>query len=146
MRRVFFDANVIIAGSMSRRGASRALLTLAEAGMFRLIVSRQVIDEVERNLRDKLPEVLPLAAEMLSHAAVEVVANPLPGTFVHWVDHIEEKDAPILEAALQAKVDYLVTLNSRDFTPQVAARTGLQIVSPAELIEAIRSAITTGLA
>lgn len=146
MRRVFFDANVIIAGSMSRRGASRALLTLAEAGMFRLIVSRQVIDEVERNLRDKLPEVLPLAAEILSHAAVEVVANPLPETFVHWVDHIEEKDAPILEAALQAKVDYLVTLNSRDFTPQVAARTGLQIVSPAELIEAIRSAITTGLA
>ena len=146
MRRVFFDANVIIAGSMSRRGASRALLTLAEAGMFRLIVSRQVIDEVERNLRDKLPEVLPLAAEMLSHAAVEVVANPLPETFVHWVDHIEEKDAPILEAALQAKVDYLVTLNSRDFTPQVAARTGLRIVSPAELIEAIRSAITTGLA
>jgi len=146
VRRVFFDANVIIAGSMSRRGASRALLTLSEVGMFRLVVSRQVIDEVERNLRDKLPEVLPIAAEMLSRAAVEVVQNPLPETFARWVDHIEEKDAPILEAALQAEVDYLVTLNSRDFTPEVAALTGLRIVSPAELIEAIRSAITTGLA
>lgn len=146
MRRVFFDANVIIAGSMSRRGASRALLTLAEAGMFRLVVSRQVIDEVERNLRDKLPEVLPIAAEMLNHAAVDIVQNPLPETFVRWIGHIEEKDAPILEAALQAEVDYLVTLNSRDFTPQVASLTGLRIVSPAELTEAIRSAITSGLA
>lgn len=46
MRRVFFDANVIIAGSVSRRGASRALMMLAEMGMFRMVVSRQVIDEV----------------------------------------------------------------------------------------------------
>ena len=58
MRRVFFDANVLIAGVASHRGASRAALMMAEAGLFQMVVSRQVLDEAERNLRRKLPVVL----------------------------------------------------------------------------------------
>lgn len=144
-RRLFFDANVIIAGSMSRGGASRALMMLAEAGMFRMVVSRQVLDEVERNLRKKLPEALPIMAELLSHIAPEVVEDPPPGSFARWQEHIESKDAPILEAAITAGVDYLVTLNSRDFTSQLAELSGLAIVSPSGLIEQIRTIISTGL-
>ena len=55
MRRIFADANVLIAGADSRSGASNALLRLAEVGIFRLVVSRQVLDEAERNVREKLP-------------------------------------------------------------------------------------------
>ena len=144
VRRIFFDANVIIAGSMSRKGASRALMMLAAAGVIRMVLSRQVLDEVERNLRLKLPQALPVMAEMLGHIAPEVVEDPPLEASARWHEHIEVKDAPILEAALQARVDYLVTLNNRDFTPQVAALSGLPIVSPAEFIERIRE-ITTGL-
>lgn len=143
-RRVFFDASVVIAGSMSRGGASRALLILAEAGLFRMVVSRQVLDEVERNLRNKLPQALPLMVELLGHIAPEVVDDPPSEAFGRWLRHIEAKDAPILEAAVSAQVDYLVTLNSRDFTPEVAQVSGLIILSPGALMEQIREIVTAG--
>ncbi|CUS03723.2 conserved protein of unknown function [Candidatus Promineifilum breve] len=143
--RLFFDANVIIAGSMSRGGASRALMMLAEAGMFRMVVSRQVLDEVERNLRNKLPQALPLMTELLGHIAPEIVDDPAEEAFERWLAHIEAKDAPILEAAIRAGVNYLVTLNSRDFTPQVASLSSLSIVSPSEMIERLRAIVTAGL-
>lgn len=44
MRRGFADANVLIAGAGSPSGASRAVLTMAEIGLFRLVVCRQVLD------------------------------------------------------------------------------------------------------
>lgn len=144
-RRVFCDANVIIAGAMSRREASRAVLVLAEAGLFRLVVSRLVLDEVERNLRRKLPAALPFAVELLGHIAPEVVDDPTPAEFGRWLLHIEAKDAPILEAAVAAGVDFLVTLNNRDFTPAVAAAAGLVIVRPGDLVGRIRAIVTAGL-
>ena len=53
MRKVFADANVLIAGTSSSSGASSAILRLGEIGIFQLVVSRQVLDETERNLRQK---------------------------------------------------------------------------------------------
>jgi predicted nucleic acid-binding protein len=145
VRRVFFDANVIIAGTASRAGASRALLTLAEVGLFDAVVSRQVLDEVERNLRLKLPRTLPVLAEILSRARLEIINDPSPESFARWLDYIEAKDAPILEAAIMAQVDYLITLNSRDFTPEVATRSGLTILTPGQFVERIRAIVTDGL-
>ncbi len=145
MRRVFFDANVLIAGAASHRGASRAVLMMAEAGLFRMVVSRQVLDEAERNLRRKLPRGLPILAEMLGHIHLEVVDDPSPHSFTRWLDCIEAKDAPIVEAAVNANIDYLLTLNSHDFTPGVAARSGLTILAPAQFVERIREIVTEGL-
>lgn len=50
MLRIFAGANVFIAVADSRSGA---VLLPAEAGLLRLVVSRQVLDEAERNLRKK---------------------------------------------------------------------------------------------
>lgn len=145
MRRVFFDANVLIAGAASHRGASRAALMMAEAGLFQMVVSRQVLDEAERNLRRKLPRGLPILAEILGHVHLEVVDDPSPQSFARWLDCIEAKDAPIVEAAVSANIDYLLTLNSRDFTPAIAARSGLTILAPAQFVERLREIVTEGL-
>jgi len=58
IKTVFVDANILIAAAGSRTGASRGVLNLAEMGLIQLIISRQVLDESERNLRDKLPKGL----------------------------------------------------------------------------------------
>lgn len=145
MLRIFFDANVIIAGSMSRRGASRALLILAEAGMFKMVVSKLVLDEVERNLRLKLPQALPIMADLLDQIHPEVIADPQPDEFAHWLPLIEHKDAPILQAALNAGVNYLITLNTRDFTSEVAEASGLTIMEPRQFVERLREVISGGL-
>ena len=39
MRRVFADSSILIAGAASRTGASRAVLTMAEIGLFQLVIS-----------------------------------------------------------------------------------------------------------
>lgn len=145
MRKVFADANVLIAGADSRSGASRAVLILAEVGLFRLVVCPQVLDEAERNLRRKLPQALPLFAEIMAALNLVIVPDPPPAAYERWLDIIEAKDAPILEAAVQADVDRFLTLNTKDFTPKVAAQTDLWIQTPAQFITDMRELITAGL-
>jgi predicted nucleic acid-binding protein len=143
--RVFVDANVLIAGADSRSGASGAVLLLAEVGLFKLVVSRQVLDEAERNLRAKLPRALPTFAELLAVIQLEIVPDPEFSAWQRWQGLIEEKDAPILEAAVAAKVNRLLTLNTRDFTPEVAAKSELHIQTPAQFIHDLRSIISESL-
>ena len=56
--KVFLDTSALIAGIASSRGAARAVLQLSEIGLIELIVSRQVIVEADRNIEEKLPEML----------------------------------------------------------------------------------------
>lgn len=142
---VFADANILIAGSASRRGASRAVLNLAESGMIKLVVTRQVLDEAERNMRKKLPRALPFFAELLSYIDLLVLDNPKYEQYERWLPMIEASDAPILEAAVCASVDYFITLNTKDFTPSVAKVSGLNIQMPGEFIEQIRFVIQQGI-
>lgn len=145
LRKVFADANVLIAGTASRTGASSAVLLMAEIGLFRLVVSRLVLEEAERNLRKKLPRALPNFARQLAQLQLEIVPPPTNEDVQRWVKFIEAKDAPILATAVSAQVDRLVTLNSKDFTPEVAAQSGLRILSPAELVQEIRQLVGGGL-
>lgn len=142
IRTVFIDANILIAGSGSRKGASRAVLGLAEYGMIQLIVTRQVLEETERNVRLKLPKMLPILSELLLHINLQILPDPEPEQFERWLPIIEAKDAPILEAAVQSAPDYFLTLNSKDFTPDVALATGLVIQSPGEFIQHIRQILS----
>ncbi|NOX63011.1 MAG: PIN domain-containing protein, partial [Chloroflexi bacterium] len=71
LRRVFVDANVLIAGADSRSGASHAVLMLAEIGLLQLVTCRQVLDEAERNLRKKLPRALSNFATQMALLEIE---------------------------------------------------------------------------
>lgn len=51
MRRIFADTSILMAGCGSKTGASRAVLTMAEIGLFKLVVSEQVLEEFQRNLK-----------------------------------------------------------------------------------------------
>lgn len=141
MRRVFADSSVLIAAAGSRTGASRAVVMLAEVGLFRLVVSRQVLDECERNLRRKLPAALPLFAELLAAVSLEVVPDPDDTVVAPYRALIAPKDAPILAAAVEAAADRLLTLDVKDFTPSVGEATGLVIQSPGEFVAHLRETI-----
>jgi predicted nucleic acid-binding protein len=145
MRRIFLDSSVVIAGAFSRTGASRVVLTMAEVGLFQIIISRQVVDECERNLRNKLPKGLPVFAELLTNINLVIVNDPSPAESEPWLAYIEAKDAPVIVAAVQTKVDRLLTLNSRDFTPQVAQASGLLIQLPRDFVQELRRIVTEGL-
>jgi predicted nucleic acid-binding protein len=145
MRRIFADSSVLIAGCGSRTGASRAVLTMAEIGLFKLVVSQQVLDECDRNLRKKLPAALPIYTQLLADINPEFQPDPPLEESLRWVDIIEAKDTPILAAAVLAKVDRLLSLNTKDFTAEVAAQSGLMIQTPAQFVREIREIVGEGL-
>ncbi len=66
---VCVDADVLIAGLLSRTGASHAILVLGELGLLRLVLPEVAVDEVRRNLAAKLPEAAPLFEEPRRHRA-----------------------------------------------------------------------------
>lgn len=145
MRRIFVDTNVLIAGADSTSGASNAILRLAEVGLLQLVVSRQVLDEAERNLRQKLPRALPNFTAQMARLSLEILPDPTPDEVQPWTAVIHPSDAPILCAAVKAGVDRFLTLNTRHFTSAVAAYSGLRIQTPAQLMDELRELITQGL-
>lgn len=117
------------------------LLRVGQAGAVRLIVSEQVIAETERNLARKVPAALPLFRQAMKEAQVRIVRDPAPEQAAaarHLISH--PPDVPILLAAMQARADYLVTLNRKHFLddPQVAAQSGLRIGAPGDALAWLR--------
>lgn len=145
MRRIFADSSVLIAGCGSRTGASRAVLTMAEIGLFKLVVSDQVLEECDRNIRKKIPAAMPIFTELLAAINPEIQPDPSLEESSRWASIIEAKDTPILAAAVLANVDRLLSLNTKDFTAEVATQSGLSIQTPAEFVTEIREIVGKGL-
>lgn len=143
--RIFVDANVLVAGADSRSGASRAVLLMAEIGLFQLVVSRQVLDEAERNIRKKIPRALPNFAEQMAYLKLEIHTDPSWEEAAKWASIIEPKDAPILAAAVAADVNRILSLNTKDFTQEVAAACGIPIQTPAQFVQNIRAIVDLGI-
>jgi predicted nucleic acid-binding protein len=141
--RIFLDANILIAGADSRSGASRAVLLMGEIGLIQLIVSHQVLTEAERNIRKKLPRALPNFVEQMTYLQLEIVPDPDEAESKRWEHLIEAKDAPILAAAIDAQVDRLISLNTKDFNPDVGKQVGLIIQTPATFVQSIRAIINS---
>ncbi len=143
---LFFDASVIIAGAASVHGASRALLVLAEVGLIRAVVSPFALAEVERNLRWKLPAAVPYFRRIHEAIQWEIVPDPPQAESEFWTKFVPLKDAPIIAAAIHAKPHRLITLDAKHLIdpPQVAAQSGLVIVTPGQMMQEIRQHIAAG--
>lgn len=138
---LFLDSSALIAGILSARGAARALLLLAEAGEISLVVSAQVIAETERAIARKVPQALPDLRQAIRQSGLRIVRDPSPGQVAegqHLIAH--PPDVPILLAAMEAEVDYLVTLNRKHFLddPGVAQSSGLRIGTPGDALAWVR--------
>jgi predicted nucleic acid-binding protein len=107
--RVFLDTSALIAGVVSASGAAREVLRLGEARVIDLVISRQVLTEADRNISSKLPSVLADYRMLLEHLALQIVEDPSAEGVREAAGVIHHKDAPILAAARQAEVDYLVS-------------------------------------
>jgi predicted nucleic acid-binding protein len=110
--KVFLDASALFAGVFSSAGGARMLLKLAEGNMIDLLISSQVLAEVEGALRRKAPEALGHLALLLDRAGVRVLPNPPLAQVEDWAEVVPYlPDAAVLAAAAIEEVDYLVTLD-----------------------------------
>jgi predicted nucleic acid-binding protein len=137
---LFLDSSALFAGIVSADGASRALLLIAEEGLIVVTLSEQVVAETERAVARKVPQALPAYREAIRSTGLRIVRDPSPEDVRAFGDIItHQADVPIVLAAMQAQVDYLVTLNRRFLDdPGVATRSGLRIGTPGDALAWVR--------
>ena len=137
--RVFFDTSVYIAGLRSPDGAARELLRLVEAEVICMVVSDEVIMEVDRVIGAKFPELLQESRKFWKNLAPEVVPNPTADQIERFLQKLHKGDAAILCAAHLAKVSAFVTWNTRDFMAHgVEALVDFPIVVPVGALKLFR--------
>lgn len=110
--RVFVDSSVLFTAVNSLSGGSAKLFTLKRS---RLLVSRVVLTEVERNVRQKLRSYhLDRFFELVKQLSV-VSGLPDRSLVRRAKGVIAEKDTVILAEAKRVGADYLVTLDRKHF-------------------------------
>jgi putative PIN family toxin of toxin-antitoxin system len=128
--KIFFDTNVYVAEALLGETAERLLAATEKAG-WRIYASAYLLDELVRVLTEQLQFSRRLAAlsrMRIIHRAMLV--EPRPSR--HQVP-ADAKDSPILQAALEAGVDYLVS-NDRHLL-DLHPYQGLRIISMADYFQ-----------
>jgi len=131
--RVCLDTNVIVS-AFATRGLSADVMRVV-LSEHELLVPTQVLEEVERVLREKFdasPEAIELALEMLSTQTIV----DLPGAPID-VPIRDADDARILSAAVARGADVLVT-GDKDLL-SVATASPIPILTPREFWNTLRA-------
>lgn len=138
--KVFLDSNVLLSGIFSDKGAPRIILDLLTIGLPMLegATGQYNLMEVERNLKKKMPQALPVYQTYLPKLRLEIVALPSKETIMSMAGAIAEKDIPVLASALACRAQYLITGDKKDFVRlKDINEYGLEIVGPSEFVEAV---------
>jgi len=140
--RVFLDTNVIFSGLYSSKGAPGILLELFVKGEINVVVSQQVLEEVVRTIKEKLPEALPALRRLLVNMPPEVMPDPSPEEIKHWAGKLSTADAAILAAAVAAQPDYFITGDNHFLQNRnIIEKAGLHIVTPAQFLELLEGEV-----
>ena len=114
--RIFLDTSALFAGIWSATGGGRMLLKLGEAKAVKLLVSPDVLTEIENVLRRKAPLSLGGLALLLDRSHVHIVPVATPDLLKQSCALVQyQADAGVLAAAWAANVDYFVTLDRQHF-------------------------------
>ena len=139
--RLFLDTSALFSGIWSVESGARMLLRLGEIEMVQLLLSPQVLQEIEEVIRRKAPQSLPALAILLDRSRAEVVtAAPqnLVGHCLAWVPHAG--DARIIADAWHNRADFLVTLDKAHFlnAPELRSQLPFPIGTPGDCLAGLR--------
>jgi predicted nucleic acid-binding protein len=146
--RLFLDSNVVTGGIISPWGLDKAVLSLCAARVCKLVLADVVREEVQENLSLHTERLSSLAGEDLIahyHRLINLTdpeSVPYPqASLVHASRHLirHASDVPVLLSAMASKPDWLLTHNTKHFTPAVAERTSLRIATPADFFKTLSS-------
>ena len=134
--RIVIDTNVLVAALRSRRGASYKLLKLIDSGKFDFSVSVPLVLEYEsvaKRLVGKTPLTVSDIDDILDYLCATATRREV---FFLWRPFLNDpKNDMVLELAVAADCDYIVTFNSRDFVG--VEQFGLQPITPQAFLKEI---------
>jgi predicted nucleic acid-binding protein len=114
--RLFLDTSVLFAGIWSAEGGARMLLRLGEAEAVQLLVSSQVLQEIEEVVRRKAAHHLPTLAVLIDRTRASVVTAAPDAVLARCQALIfHPGDAHILADAWHGQAEYQVTLDKTHF-------------------------------
>ena len=133
---IVIDTNVLVAALQSKRGASYKLLMLIDSGKFSTHISVPLVLEYE-DAAKRLLEDIPLTEQDIDDILDYLCAVAQhQQIFYLWRPFLKDpKDDMVLELAVTANCDFIVTYNEKDF--RGAERFGLRVVTPKEFLEEI---------
>ena len=134
--RIVIDTCVLISALRSRRGASFRLLELLGGKHFEISVSVPLVLEYEEIGKRVAPEV------GLSETDIDDIIDYLCRVGRHYQIHylwrphlVDPRDDHILELAVEAGCDFIVTHNVRHFAG--AERFGVRVIGPRSFLRSI---------
>ncbi|MFQ5787661.1 MAG: putative toxin-antitoxin system toxin component, PIN family [Thermodesulfobacteriota bacterium] len=114
--RVFLDTSALFAGIWSSEGGARMILKLGESGILHLLVSKQVLTEIEGVIRRKAPRELGTLALLLERSNIELISEISKDKVTESSKVVNHPgDAKVIASAWSSDVDYFVTLDQVHF-------------------------------
>jgi putative PIN family toxin of toxin-antitoxin system len=133
---VVLDTNVIVSGLRSRRGSAFRLLTLVGTESFDIHLSVPLVLEYQEVLSRELSNLYISATEVEDFIEFHCLTATNHRIFFLWRPYLPDpKDDMVLELAVAAGCDSVVTYNIRDFVG--IEKFGIQVITPAEFLKSI---------
>lgn len=126
---------MIISGLFSDKGSPRLILDVLCLGLpfIRGVTGRYNLIEIERNLKRKMPETIPVYERYLPLMDLEVVQIPSWEDIERFRGYISHKDVPVLVSAINSQSEFLVTGDKRHFSGLRECETlDLKVINPSE--------------
>ncbi|MFQ6105150.1 MAG: putative toxin-antitoxin system toxin component, PIN family [Candidatus Glassbacteria bacterium] len=134
--KIVIDKNVLIAGLLSRKGASFRVLELISENKFDLVISVPLILEYEEATKRKSRTIGLTYSEIDDILDYICFVADLREVFYLWRPFLKDpNDDMILELAVEAECDFIVTHNIRDFAG--SEKFGIHIITPREFLREI---------
>jgi putative PIN family toxin of toxin-antitoxin system len=133
---VVIDTNIVVAGLRSRNGSAFRLLTLVGSEQFGIHLSVPLVLEYEEVLLRELPNLSVDAADVQTLIDFHCSVATHHQIFFLWRPYLPDpKDDMVLELAVTAGCDSVVTFNIRDFVD--IERFGVRATTPFQFLESI---------
>lgn len=140
--KVYLDSSALFAGIWSATGGARMILRLGEVQVLHILISSQVLSEVENALRRKAPETLGYLTLLLDQSGASVLPHPNEESVQDCMSLVQHPgDAQVLAAAWSADIDYFVTLDKQHFlgNPELIQADQFPIGTPGDFLAWFRS-------
>ena len=131
------DTNVILAGLISRNGASHKILQYLTKSIYKPLISVPLLLEYEEILKREKSKLF------ISDDEMEAIRNMFAATSEHirlyylWRPLLKDpSDEMVLELAVSGNADVIVTFNGKDFK-EAERFFDIDIITPARFLELI---------
>jgi putative PIN family toxin of toxin-antitoxin system len=133
---IVIDTNVVVSGLRSRRGSAFRLLTLVGTGQFDIHLSVPLVLEYEEVLLRELPRLhvtKGAVEDLLDFHCTVATCHPI---FFLWRPFLPDPgDDMVLELAVKAGCEFIVTYNTRDFAG--VEQFGIRVIEPGAFLQHI---------